>query len=140
MDKINTGRVLLGGLLTGVILTIGEALLSDLVLATEMKEFMTAHMFAEPTPIFGVIAVGFTLLLGVMIVLGYAAIRPRFGPGPKTAVMAALFAWFGIYLYSGLINGLLFGFPKATLLLVLGWGLVEYIVATLAGAALYKEA
>jgi hypothetical protein len=140
MDKINSGRVLLGGLLTGVILTIGEVLLSDLVLGTQMKEFMTAHAFDEPTPSFAVISVGFTILLGIMIVLGYAAIRPRFGPGPKTAIMAALFAWFGIYLYSGLINGLLFGIPKATLLLVLGWGLVEFIVATLAGAALYKEA
>jgi hypothetical protein len=84
-------------------------------------------------------AVGGTLVLGIVIVLGYAAIRPRFGAGPKTAIIAALFAWFGIYVYSGIINGMLFGIPMSTILMLIGWGLVEYVLATLAGAALYKE-
>ena len=137
--NINFGRVLLGGIVAGIILNAGEFVLNDMVLGAQMKAFFAAHNFVDPGPGFMVAAVGGTLVLGIVIVLGYAAIRPRFGPGPKTAIIAALFAWFGIYLYSGVINGLMFGIPTNTLLLVIGWGLVEYILAALAGAALYKE-
>jgi len=140
MGKINVGRVLLGGIIAGIILSVGEFVLNEKVLGAQMKAFFTAHNFKEPAGSFLPIAVGLTVVLGVVIVLGYAAIRPRFGAGPKTAIMAALFAWFGIYLYTGVINGLLFGIPTNTMLLVLVWGLVEYIIATMVGAALYGEA
>jgi hypothetical protein len=138
--KINVGRVLLGGIVAGIILNIGEFVLNDVVLRAQLKGFLTTHKFSEPPSSFMFVAVGLTLVLGIVIVLGYAAIRPRFGPGPKTAIIAALFAWFGIYLYSGMINGILFGVPTNTILILLVWGLVEYIIAALVGAALYKEA
>jgi hypothetical protein len=137
--KINLGRVLLGGIVTGLILNIGEFLLNDVVLGSQMQDYLRAHNFNEPGLSFLIAAVGLTLVVGVLIILGYAAIRPRFGPGPKTAIIAALFAWFGIYVYVGLINGILFGVPMNYLLIGIGWGLVEYVLATLAGAALYKE-
>ena len=140
MSKINFGRVLLGGFVTGVILSVGEWVLNEKVLGTQMKEFISTHKFPQPAGSFIPIAIALTIVLGIIIVLGYAAIRPRFGAGPKTAIIAALFAWFGIYVYCGVINGLLFGIPTNTMLLVLVWGLVEYIIASLVGAALYKEA
>lgn len=140
MSKMNIGRVILGGLVAGLVLNIGEFVLNEKVLGAQMKQFFTAHLFKEPPSSFIAIAVGTTFILGIVIMLGYAGLRPRFGAGPKTAVIAALFAWFGIYLYSGIINGILFGIPLNTMLFVLGWGLVEYILAALAGAALYKEA
>lgn len=137
--KINVGRVLLGGIVAGIILSVGEFVLNDVVLTAQMKDFFTTHKFSEPASSFMFVAIGLTIVLGIVIVLGYAAIRPRFGPGPKTAIIAALFAWFGVYLYSGILNGMLFGVPTNTLLIILVWGLVEYIIAALAGAALYKE-
>jgi hypothetical protein len=74
------------------------------------------------------------------MILGYAAIRTRFGPGPKTAILAALFAWFGVYLYQNVIAAGLGMVPIKLVVIALAWGLVEYIIATLVGAALYKEA
>lgn len=138
--KINIGRVLLGGLVTGLILNIGEWLLNGVILAKDMKEFFTKCNLPEPGPSFMVIAIGITFVLGIVIVLGYAAIRPRFGPGAKTAVIAALFAWFGVYLYQNAIGFGLGIVPMRLLVIALAWGLVEYIIATIAGAALYKEA
>jgi len=38
-----------------------------------------------------------------------------------------------------MINGMLFGVRTNIILVMLAWGLVEYIIAALAGAALYKE-
>ncbi len=140
MGNINMGRVLVGGLLAGLVLNIGEFLLNDFVLGTQMKEFFTRHNFTEPGTNFMIVAVGLTFVMGIVIVLGYACIRPRLGAGVKTAIIAGLFAWFGVYFYSGIVNGVLFGIPMSTMALVIVWGVVEYAVAAVAGAWLYKEA
>jgi glucan phosphoethanolaminetransferase (alkaline phosphatase superfamily) len=139
MNNINMGRVILGGLLAGLVLNIGEFLLNAKVLESQMKEYMTRHNFPDPGGNFIIIAVVLTFVLGIVIVLGYACIRTRLGPGVKTAIIAGLFAWFGIYFYSGIINGVLFGIPMGTMVMIIVWGLVEYSLAAIAGAWLYKE-
>ena len=138
--KINFGRVLLGGLVAGLILNIGEYLLNDKVLAKEMGQFFKKCGFPLPGTTFIVIAVVITFILGIVIVAGYAAIRPRFGPGPKTAIIAGLFAWFGVVVYGNVIALGLGIIPTNMFALVLGWEIVEYLLATLAGAWLYREA
>jgi hypothetical protein len=138
--KINFGRALLGGLVAGVILNIGEWLLNGVVLHKEMEEFFKKCGFPQPGNKFLVIAVAITFVLGIVIVLGYAAIRPRFGPGPKTAIIAGLFAWFGVVLYQNVIAAGLGMVPPNLVALVLGWEIVEYLLAALVGSALYKEA
>ncbi|HEV7797550.1 MAG TPA: hypothetical protein VGO73_05320 [Pyrinomonadaceae bacterium] len=139
MNKINMGRVILGGLLAGLILNVGEFLLNEKVLGSQMKEYMARHNFPDPGGNFIIIAVALTFVLGIVIVLGYACIRTRLGPGVKTAIIAGLFAWFGIYFYSGIINSVLFGIPMGTIVMIIIWGLVEYSLAAIAGAWLYKE-
>jgi F0F1-type ATP synthase assembly protein I len=140
MNNINLGRVVLGGLLAGLVLNVGEFLLNDQVLGAQMKDFMTKHNFAEPSSSFMIVAVGLTFVMGIVIVLGYACIRPRLGAGVKTAIIAGLFAWFGVYFYSGIINGVLFGIPTNTMIMVVVWGLIQYALAAVAGAWVYKEA
>lgn len=138
--KINIGRVLLGGLVAGLLMNIGEYLLNDKVLGPQMKEYFAQHNFPTPGGKAIGIAVVMVFILGIVMILGYAAIRPRFGPGPKTAIIAGLFAWFGVYFFNNVL-GAAFGFvPTDILPLVLGWGLVEYLLGALVGAWLYKEA
>ena len=137
---MNFGRVILGGLLAGLILNIGEFLLNEKVLALQMKTFFTEHGFKDPGSNFIIIAVVMTFLLGIVAVWLYALIRPRLGPGPKAAIVAALVLWFGIYLYSGVIHMFLFGISMNMMITAMVWGLVEYIIATIAGAWLYREA
>jgi hypothetical protein len=43
------------------------------------------------------------LVFGILVVLNYAAMRPRFGPGPKTALLA------GFMLYAA-VTSVLYGF------------------------------
>src|SRR5882672_12348651 len=109
MGKINVGRVLLGGLVAGIVLNIGEYLLNDKVFGAQMKAEMARHNYPMPGGNAIVVAVVMTFVLGLVIVLGYAAIRPRFGAGPKTAIIAAVFAWFGVYVYLNIL-GAAFGF------------------------------
>ena len=138
--KINIGRVLLGGLAAGLVMNIGEYILNDKVLKSQMEDYFRLHNFPMPGGKAIGIAIVMTFVLGIVMILGYAAIRPRFGAGPKTAIIAGLFAWFGVYFYGNML-GAAFGFvPTSILPILLGWGFVEYLLGALAGAALYKEA
>jgi hypothetical protein len=139
MNKINYGRVILGGLVAGVVLNIGEFLLNAVVLADQMKAFNAEHNFKEPGASFMVMAVVLTFVLGIVIVFLYASIRPRFGAGVKTAIIASLFPWFCLYFYMGIFFAMLFGISTGTCILTMVWGLVEYAIASIAGAWLYKE-
>ena len=140
MGKINIGRVLLGGLVAGIVLNIGEYILNDKVFGSQMKEYLAKHNFPTPGGSAIAVAVVMTFVLGIVIVLGYAAIRPRFGAGVKTAIIAALFAWFGVYVYPNILRAA-FGFvPTNILPIALVWGLVEYNLAAIIGAWPYKEA
>lgn len=138
---MNYGRVILGGLVAGLVFNIGEFLLNAVILHNAMLEWARAHNLPEdPGPSFLVVAVLLTFVLGIVTVWLYALIRPRLGPGPKTAIVAALIMWFAIYLYCGIIYGILLEQPTNIIAIAAGWGLVEYIVGAIAGAWLYKEA
>jgi hypothetical protein len=91
MSKINLARVLRGGLLAGLVINVGELILNSMVLASEWAEFLEQlgldPTFSAPQLVAGAII---TFIYGIVLVWIYAAIRPRFGPGPRTAVIAGL--------------------------------------------------
>jgi uncharacterized membrane protein YgdD (TMEM256/DUF423 family) len=137
---MNYGRVILGGLVAGLILNIGEFLFNGVIMANAMREWAATHNFPpEPTPTFFVAATVLTFALGIVLVWLYALIRPRTGPGPKTAVIAAIIMWFGICLYCGIIYALLLEQPRHMVGIGIVWCLGEYVIAAIAGAWLYKE-
>jgi len=138
--NINIGRVVLGGLVAGLVLNVGEVLLNDIVQGSHIKDFMARHNFADPGGSFIAAAVGLTFVMGIVLVLVYALIRGRLGPGVKTAVIAGLFGWFAVSVYSGIITGMLYGNPMVTIAKGVVWGLFQYVLAAIAGAWLYKEA
>lgn len=139
MNKINVGRVLLGGLLAGVVLNIGETLFNVVLFADQMKAFSDRLGLPEPGTNFIIVAVVMTFALGILIVWLYAMIRPRYGPGPKTAVCAALIVWFVGCVYCGILYALILGVPMNLFVIGLAWCLVEYILGAIAGAWLYRE-
>ena len=140
MSNINTGRVVLGGLLAGLVLNIGEFVLNEVVLGSQMRTWFAQHNFKEPAGSFIALAVVLTFVLGIIIVLTYALIRPRLGPGLKTAIIAGLISWFTVYIYTGIINGVLFGLTINLIGMTIVWGLVEYALAAILGAWAYTEA
>jgi hypothetical protein len=132
--------VVLGGLLAGLVLNIGEFVLNVVVLGTQMKEFSAAHNFQDPGGSFIAVATVLTFILGIVFIWLYALIRPRMGPGVKTAMVAGLIMWFGIYFYTGIIYMLIFSIPTNVMMISFVWGLIEYLLAAIAGAWVYKEA
>ena len=81
---------------------------------------------------------GGKLLLGILIVWTYAAIRPRFGPGPGTALMAGLGPFLAVTLvtlgYTQMGIFVMTSFVKITLT----WSL-SVAAAALAGGWVYRE-
>jgi hypothetical protein len=137
---MNYARILIGGLVCGLVLNIGEFVLNTVVLARQMEEFVRRCGLTPPDPKALVILFLITFLMGIFIIYVYAAIRPRYGPGPKTAICAGLLAWFCVYFYNNAV-GLALGFiPANVFMIALIWGVVQYMLAALAGAWLYKEA
>ena len=140
MTQINMGRVLLGGLVAGVVYNIGEAILNMQILSQAMLNF--SQKFNLP-PASGSFIAKMTLLMfvfGIVTVLLYALILPRLGAGPKTAVVAGVLVWFLSFFYASLLNVLLGLFESGPTMVAMLWELGEAIIAAVAGAQLYKEA
>src|SRR6266849_3466799 len=90
MGKINAGRVVLGGLLTGLVLNAFDFVVNGMWLGDEWNAAMKALGKPEMSGSLIVWFVVADFLAGIFLVWLYAAIRPRFGAGPKTAVYAGL--------------------------------------------------
>jgi hypothetical protein len=140
MANINIGRVILGGLIAGLIINIGEFVLNAIVLASQWTA-VTESIHRPPVGPSQIILfniLGF--IEGIAAVWTYAAIRPRFGAGPRTAVYAALLIWLTCYFLVNAYPAVLGIFPASMLVILLAEGIVEIIVATVAGAWFYREA
>jgi hypothetical protein len=139
MQKINLGRVFAGGLLAGLVINISETILNTVVIGNQLAAVLEARnvpaMEARAIVSFVIMCFG----LGIATVWLYAAIRTRFGPGVPTAILTGAVVWFFTYLYPSVADVVLQLFPADTTAITLGWGLVEIVLAAIAGAWVYKE-
>lgn len=137
VGRINWGRVLLCGLVAGLVWT----LLSSVVTVFVGYDFAAAvpgNRLSAPSTGLVVFLLVVNLVEGTWAMWLYAAIRPRYGAGSKTAAVAG-FSWWVI---SSLIDATWgsFGFvPAKALLGPMVASLPAIIVAAVAGAWLYKE-
>jgi hypothetical protein len=144
MSGINWRRVILGGLLAGMVINVFEFFLNGVVLA---KDWEAAIVALGRPPIAGSqIALFFVwsfvlwgFLIGIISVWLYAAIRPRYGAGPKTALYVGSFVWGLGYLLPSVTPLLLSLYPRRIVAIGLTVGLVEVLLAALVSARLYRE-
>jgi hypothetical protein len=140
MLRINLGRVLIGGLLAGLIINIGEYILNGVLIAEEMNAAMVALNRPPIAPAMIIWFVAFTFGFAFVLVWSYAAIRPRFGPGAQTAICASTLCWGLGYLYPNLFFYVMDLFPRNMIILTSIWSLAEVVIAGIAGAWAYTEA
>ncbi|MBI4410033.1 MAG: hypothetical protein HY561_10020 [Gemmatimonadetes bacterium] len=139
MGKINGTKVLVGGLLAGVVFNIGETILNAVVIREQFGAILERYGLPEMEGAIIGLFVLMMFLLGILSVWLYAAMRPRFGAGPRTAVYTGLTVWFLSYFFPmvgltamGFWDWSLFGITEI-------WGFAEILLGTLAGAWAYKE-
>ena len=140
MGKINWTRIVLGGLLAGVIIDIVETVVNGVIFADAWSSALVALGRPAQISLFGLALFNiWGIGIGIMAVWTYSAIRPRFGPGPKTALLAAVATWVVGGALAGVFPVATGTAPKRLMAVTTAIGLLEMIVATLAGAYLYKE-
>ncbi|HEV3110945.1 MAG TPA: hypothetical protein VGY99_10665 [Candidatus Binataceae bacterium] len=142
MARINVGRVIVGGIIAGVICFFGDGIVHGVLLKDRWAGIMTAlgKSSADVGRQHPGYFLAYDLLKGVLAVWLYAAMRPRFGPGPATALLAAITIW--LLVIPTPIIGLLpmeFFSAKFAVLWSL-YGLVPIIIGALIGAWIYREA
>jgi MFS family permease len=138
MGKINWNRVILGGLVAGAIINIFESVLNGVIFAKDIEAAIKTLGRQESGGALATFIVwGF--LVGIFAVWLYAAIRPRYGAGVKTALCAGAAVWGLGYLLAAVTPIALHLFPRRLMAIGLAVGLVEVLLGTLAGAWLYRE-
>jgi len=139
---INTKKVLLGGLVAGVIINIVDFVSNAYILGARMKAetdaFKPGLSDAMTQGNAMISYVVMDLVLGFALIWAYAAFRPRFGAGARTAIYVALLFWLLALIFTAgyrqmgiMSSGLWWTFAFI--------GLVNFLVAAVAGAALYSE-
>ena len=139
MGQINWSRVVLGGFVAGLVMNVSEFIMTVPVLGPRMQAELTSHSLPPMGGGVMTFYIVMAFLVGTLTVWLYAAIRPRYGPGPKTATCAGLTVWFLGMLRSRLGLATLGIFSTGLTATVVVWGLVEMTLAALAGAWLYRE-
>ncbi|MEJ2368630.1 MAG: hypothetical protein P8Z49_09880 [Acidobacteriota bacterium] len=137
---MNWTRLFWGGLAAGVLLNVIDFVVEGIFLAQRYQQSQSSGMFLQnPRLPFTPLWILGLLCIGWLIAWVYASVRPRLGPGPKTAVVV------------GLVLGLLMHVPYNFLMACWSpvgrffpfvWmitGICEVILATLLAGRIYRE-
>jgi hypothetical protein len=139
MAKIRTGRIVAGGLAAGVVMNICDFVINNYILseawqrAAAIRNLDAAALGSTPAL---VTFVTIDFLLGTLLVWLYAAIRPRFGPGPATAIIASFAVFAACTLVVASYSE---WFSWDLVIKSSGLSLVSIMAAGLAGAWMYRE-
>jgi len=136
--KTHLPRLLVGGLIAGLIVNLGELAVNVWVLGSHWNIVLRGMgVTVDPAALvlwgIGSFVIGF---VGVWI---YAASSTRYGPGPRTALRAGLAVWAIAFLvptvgFMGMGN-----IPRWLIGIGLLTGLIEVCLGTYIGSWLYRE-
>jgi hypothetical protein len=142
MGHIDVGRVVIGGIVAAVILFIAGFIIHGAILGADWMAWQDAgHMpLALPHGEAIVIWIIVSLVNGLTGVWIYAGIRPRYGAGAKTALIAGLMIWLVGGLIAALAGYALGNVPHRVVVIAGIGDLIADLIAIVAGAYFYKEA
>ena len=139
---INTGKVVVAGLAAGVVTNVLGFLLFGMWLGPQFAAGYDAVSPGLSAKGNSGMALGWTIVggfaVGMLLAWLYAAMRPRFGPGAKTAFMAAIpvliLGWF--FHIDLLILGLT---PMSLYVMATVAAIIQVVASAYVAGMLYKE-
>ncbi len=136
--QINLCRVIRGGLVAGLLIIISAVTMVPVV--GDDMNMALARFNLPPLSLGAMVYFAFvSISMGILLVWLYAALIPRFGKGPKTALIAAFILWFMGNLLPNVAN-VFYGFMPVKLTIIgIIWGLGELFVGSLVGTRIYRE-
>ena len=140
MGKINMVRVMLGGIVAGLVINVVEGVMNGVILKAQWSEAAQAIGRSGDISVKQIVAFNvWGFAAGILAVWLYAAIRPRYGAGPKTAMCAGATVWMLGVAMANAMMAFLHIYPLWLLLTVTAVGLPELLVASVVGAYVYRE-
>ena len=141
MSQLNWSRIIIGGLVAAITLFLTDGFFHESVVTADWKAVYAGLAANEPQHSGGGIAYFaiFELGRGLISILIYALMRPFFKPGPKTAALAGIVAWLAFSVTGPAQFIPLEFYSQALWIKVAAFQLVTSIIATIAGAAIYKD-
>lgn len=136
---IRWGRVVAGGIVAGIAANVLEVAFGFAMRAQWEAAMKPESMQAAMRPTAMAAHLVWSFVIGIAAIWLYAAIRPRYGRGPATAVRAGFAVWLFVHATFALATTTLALFPVRLMAIGAAWELVETVVATLAGAWVYRE-
>ena len=139
MSGINLRRVILGGFVAGLVANAFDFVITSYLMATEFAA-MLARLNVSDSAVQSWIWVfaAADFMWGFLLVFTYASIRPRFGPGPKTAIVGGILLWLAFAIAALILMAIglhtLQSYLKTSALY-----LISALVSSMVGAALYQE-
>ena len=142
MNKIKVNRLLLAGLVTLLTFIAVEFVVESLIcrplFGRAIQEWHQTLNLAAWGMGHTVLNILIALVNCTLLTWLYAALRPMFGVGVRTALAASAFALFFIAAFA--VNSVNMGiYPLRVALIELGYQLVELPVAIVAGALVYER-
>lgn len=143
MTQINFGRLFIGGLIASVLLFLSDGFLHEQVFKQYWEYLYQGLGAKQPDPSHASMALVYFFIFelgrGFGAIFIYALMRPFHGPGPKTAVFAAIAAWLA-FSVTGPAEFIPLGFYGRRLwVMVAAAQLVTSIVANLIAAWFYRD-
>jgi len=139
MERTDWIRVLQGGIFAGLLITISEYVLNQIVLREQIAHVLILRnlppISSQAIAAFVVLA----FLLGLVTVWLYAVLRLRFGAGAKSWIISASVVWFLAYFWSSAFYCVLGLFPPQVFLLSLAWGFLELVLSATVGGKIYSR-
>ena len=137
---MNTKRIAIAGIGAGVVIWIVDCIPNAFVLRERFALLVKAGVFLEQPrlpffPLWTLVMLG----LGFGLAWLYAAVRPRLGPGPKTAATLGFVVGLMIYLPSNVAQASWSMVGRFVPLVWLVFGVIGTTAGALVAGALYKE-
>jgi hypothetical protein len=138
--KFDIGKLAAGGALAAIVMNICDYVSNNFILAADWERvarLRNVDMDVMGSTPFLVKYVLIDVVLGFLVVLTYAAIRPRFGRGAATASVAAFIVFLAQALPMAALAGAFFSwdvFVRSQALM-----LVSVLAGALSGAWIYSE-
>ncbi len=142
MPRINWPRLIIGGIIASIICFLTDGFFHEKVVLADWAAVYANLGVTDPKHNAAALIyfAVFELGRGFAAIALYFLMRPCCGPGPKTAILAGIVMWLA-FSVTGPAQFIPLGFYSHALWIKVGaFQLVTSILATLAGAALYKDA
>ncbi len=139
MTKINIKRLFISGLVAGFIMNFISLALAGIYLSDMMELLNSRGIYPSKSILSLVVYLLMRFIWGFMAIWFYVAVRPRFGPGLKTALLIGFIFWLVTFFLMIVSYGMLGMFP---LNMLIQWAIITMVgilPSTIIGAWIYRE-